>query len=822
MRSMAKRRWKKPQVLEAELRDLFTHALDPPTLRRHVEELAGERAFPGLVSIWGPELYRRQRILFLPFLRAHFHPQNIRRWKGTQEKELERWLSESEANEDWEFFRQLYRRKFELLGWGFSDWIRTLWSRDLVQRLRQARSAEERDRLLACCDLGLMIELDAALAVAEIDSAGSRTFLYTHFPFASIRRWTDRLEAWMQRTESDSEPTLFLALYRRKMQLQGWEVPAWIERAWRRDILRRLGDTRTSPERQRVLRYCDLRLRLDEDAALTLSQIDAEVARPFILSHLPKWPDRLREWARRQGDEPFYLSLYRRSAPRSEWLTDIKRLCDMIPEPGLLCAALDARHSELHRLTFLDVLRLLQRRGEDILPYVRRIFGQIVADWPSHYTPLLRLAEERGWIELWTGLILRHAWNWDYQRTLQRILADPDLAETTVRQRVLLLCNADCDDLRALGGRYRSLSDRTAVALYRRFPDLLTGVLRSHVRWGGADAYPRLTAAARAVGDAALWGALMRDRSSPEKFESDLLSVIQDRSLDDSALQQKLLAQLAGVSGEWSGSGVGLIQVRQLTDKVAFALYQRQPALLRGAFRKHVMAGYGQPYPLLTMAVLEAGDVDLIDYLASRLVTRPWLGWLVAGAMKGVVEKLSRHYEDLVERPDEFVRRSIDVLGQIPPYSIAEQSYHQLIRNNRLARLLFERSAAIYLEHPLLLRDLLESPEIHVQILALRALGLEDSRVHAIAADNLDLLLPMLLRSLHRRTRLLAFRALLNAGGAEDHARLILDRARQALDLPEQHYPREALIALIGKLLKRWPGLCGASEQPRIFMEKMT
>jgi hypothetical protein len=258
-----------------------------------------------------------------------------------------------------------------------------------------------------------------------------------------------------------------------------------------------------------------------------------------------------------------------------------------------------------------------------------------------------------------------------------------------------------------------------------------------------------------------------------------------------------------------------------LTDKAALALYQRQPALLRGVFRKHVIAGYGQPYPLLAVAALEAGDGDLIDFLASRLVTRPWLGWLVAGPMKGVVEKLAHHYELLVERPDEFVRRSVEVLGQIPAYAIVPQAYNELIRNNRLARLLFERSSAIHLEHPLLLRDLLEAPEIHVQILALRALGLEDRRVQPIAADNLDLLLPTLLRSLHIRTRLLAFRALFNAANTEDNAQLILSRAREALDLPEQGYPREALIGLIGRLLQRWPALRGAHEQPRIFAEKV-
>jgi hypothetical protein len=48
-------------------------------------------------------------------------------------------------------------------------------------------------------------------------------------------------------------------------------------------------------------------------------------------------------------------------------------------------------------------------------------------------------------------------------------------------------------------------------------------------------------------------------------------------------------------------------------------------------------------------------------------------------------------------------------------------------------------------------------------------------------------------------------------------ARRVLDRARQALDLPEKRYPREGLIGLCGALLRRWPELRGPREQPVIY-----
>jgi len=439
----------------------------------------------------------------------------------------------------------------------------------------------------------------------------------------------------------------------------------------------------------------------------------------------------------------------------------------------------------------------------------------------SRYYSLRKFVLEKGWLDVWAGLVSRYGWPVEFERVLTELIEDQVTPEEQIRQRLLLLCGVRSDPLQPIAVPVHTFSDRLAVRLYRRFPDLLRGPLRARLRWGGADFYAWLTAVTLEAGDEELWGWLVRSGRGRWRYEKALLQIINDPTLDDATMMRRL-GQLAGVSGEWTRGPFGMLLVRQLSEPVAVALYRRLPALLRGVFRKHISSGYGFVYPQLTIAALEAEDAELLDYLASRFLTRAWLSWLVAGPMKGVVEKLAAHYEGLLDRPEEFVRRAVAVLGQVPAHVISNQSYNKLIRDNRLARLLFERSASVYLEYPHLLRDLLEAPAIHVQVLALKALGLEDWRVQLVAADNLDLLLPTLLRALHRRTRLLAFRALLNAATTEDKARLIHDRARQALDLPEQHYPHEALIGLIGQLLQRWPGLRGPREQPRIFVEKMS
>jgi hypothetical protein len=231
---------------------------------------------------------------------------------------------------------------------------------------------------------------------------------------------------------------------------------------------------------------------------------------------------------------------------------------------------------------------------------------------------------------------------------------------------------------------------------------------------------------------------------------------------------------------------------------------------VRGPFRPHVGARWGHDDAQLVDAALAAADDDLLDYVASRAALR-----VGDKRQTKVAATLSRHYEMLRDDPQRFAARAAAVLTQVPAYSV--WNYGQLVRENRLARLLFERTPAGILADARAVRDLLEAPEIHVQALALRALGQDDPRAGAIAARCLDLLLPTLLRPLHRRTRRLAFGALDAACRGEPEARAVVARAREALDLPDRRYDKEGLVQLLGRLLARHPSLRRPGEAPSIF-----
>ena len=371
---------------------------------------------------------------------------------------------------------------------------------------------------------------------------------------------------------------------------------------------------------------------------------------------------------------------------------------------------------------------------------------------------------------------------------------------------------------RHLEGWGLNLADSFLQFVQRRGRDVFPYIMR-HLRqvWGGwltRGSYGKMADYAREKGWWDLWSALIRTCSGPKEFNKEVLALLENQSLPEQDIIERLLA-LAGVSKEWNWPGLGIAAVHLLEEAVALKFYHRFPNLLRGPYKLHIQAHiWGQTYPKLLEAFIAAGEEELIDLLASRIVTR-YGRWGNAPKLLADAEKLADYYGALKFNEASFSRRAANVLGQIPAYSIHQ--YHQLVQENRLARLLFERSATSYLTDPPSMADLVEASEIHVMALAYRALGLDDERARVQAAQHLPLLLGTLLRPMQRATRTLAFGALVNAAGTLESARLILERARDALRLPDVRYPKERLLGLIAQIIHRWPELRGVREQPVVY-----
>ncbi len=301
-----------------------------------------------------------------------------------------------------------------------------------------------------------------------------------------------------------------------------------------------------------------------------------------------------------------------------------------------------------------------------------------------------------------------------------------------------------------------------------------------------------------------LWTTLLRTSAPRDVFDSEVRKLASSNAPG----ARGRLERIPGRGRELNMPGVSFASVHTLSDETATLLYKRYPSLVRGPFRLHISSMSADGFSKLTRAVLDAGDEELIDFLASRVA----MSWF--GIKADDLAPLLTHFEKLDTR--EFIRRAASVLTRMPAFAI--WSYDALLKGNALARLLFERSTPMYLANGAAVRDLLESPQIHVQVLAFRILAHPDPRAAAIASQNRDLLQATLFRPLHRRTRLHAFAALARAGEHDvETARYLLDRMKLALSLPPKRYPTEKLVGLIGGLLHRWPELRGPRETPIVY-----
>ncbi len=195
---------RKPAKVEADVRRLLSQSLRDDDLRARLEELAGQWAFSGLTWLWGPELYRRNRLLFRPFILAHFGASLFLKkwqweavaWKGPIGEALERWLAEVDQNDDVDLFRRLYQWRASQGGWRAQAQagVRS----DLVRRFEKAPTPASRAVVTDKFDIGFELDEPAALRLYQIDPVVSAPCILRHLP----SRWgwgqDDKRVLWTQ------------------------------------------------------------------------------------------------------------------------------------------------------------------------------------------------------------------------------------------------------------------------------------------------------------------------------------------------------------------------------------------------------------------------------------------------------------------------------------------------------------------------------------------------------------------------------------------------------------------------------------------------
>ena len=398
-----------------------------------------------------------------------------------------------------------------------------------------------------------------------------RPFILNHFSDWSTAddRWTrvrwadhaDELETWLSAARKSRDGALIRRLLRWKYAAaKGWGID---KDRWNAALIEAYRGAPTPAARAIALDEFDDWFQLDEPTAIRLCETDRS-STPFILKHLPMsyWSrdkrvmwEKLGGLARAHGDETLYFALYRKLMPVDRWETEVLALADAVVEQAELNRVLENRHLEGYGIERGGtVLKLLERRGRDVMPYVRTKLEETIGGWgkENYAKRFADLAESRGWWDLWSASIRASRNGKLFNEAIGKLMRDAAIGDETRRERLKALAGASREwNWPGLGiAIIHQLDDNLGCLVYGRYPDLVRGPLRANVTPAWFRDYPNLVKAAQAAGDDDLvdtlasryatriswtWGR-KQDKEAVEKTTSEIAAyyqAIRDRDAEE-------------------------------------------------------------------------------------------------------------------------------------------------------------------------------------------------------------------------------------------------------------------------------------------------
>jgi hypothetical protein len=330
--------------------------------------------------------------------------------------------------------------------------------------------------------------------------------------------WADHaadLEEWLKAARAGRDVALVRRLQRWKFAARkGWGID--LER-WNAALVEAYRAAPTAAARAIVLDEFDDWFRLDEPTAIRLYDTDQSAA-AFILKHVPVsyWSQdkrvmwqKLGNLARANGDEKLFFALYRKLMPVDRWETEVLALAEAVIEQAELNRVLENRHLEGYGIARgATVLKLLDRRGRDVMPYVRAKLDETVGGWGKDKDAqrFIDIAERNGWWDLWSATARAAGDPKLINECVGKLMSNQALSDDVRRERLKALAGVSREwNWPGLGlARIHTLDDDLAGIVYARYPDLIRGPFRVNVTptwWRG---FPNLIQAAQVARDDAL------------------------------------------------------------------------------------------------------------------------------------------------------------------------------------------------------------------------------------------------------------------------------------------------------------------------------
>jgi hypothetical protein len=462
--------------------------------------------------------------------------------------------------------------------------------------------------------------------------------------------------------------------------------------------------------------------------------------------------------AEQDGYHTLFHELYCKVVDEKEWNQDITTLAQS-PDPDTrVLQALRQRNMSRnwYALAEKNALLLYQRNASLFTDFLR---DHLPPRWLPGRTPfrnLYRAAQERGDDDFAWFLFRRFASKKEWSREMNALL-EQDIPPHQI-----------VAELRKRHPEHNRFGDtKLLLRFMQRYGEALLPYVEQNIFWIGAGNRERTLAYIEQVGNEKLYWGIFFKIATRDMWHTALRNLLKQPLSDEAFLAALQLRTPPPPSHPW------LLHRWQIPNDIALALYHRNATL----FRPFLVDFVQQPEPDLFQAAEHAGDEAFLDLLTMRLMQRlqtlmyraypdehirqmhPHRGRAerqhydaIAGALVARLERLRTH------APETYVHHAANILSYIGPYDI--WSFRREAERNPVLIYLMQQERETWRQSPHAIRELLESPNIHVQIIGLEMLKDGGGDAAQRVVENLLILRALLLSRCYIKTKKLVLHCL--------------------------------------------------------------
>ena len=516
---------------------------------------------------------------------------------------------------------------------------------------------------------------------------------------------------------------------------------------------------------------------------------------PFLTNHLSgdqtEVIKSLLARAEEAGQDAFFTALYRKTASEDAWNAELLELAgSALPDDVVVAKILRRQPDRWDSLTDKTATAVYQRAPARLGAFVRE---HAQRDWQEKetYKGLREAARQRGDDDLYWALFRELADEREWQAEARRLLASD-----TPPERIH-------DELTKRHPDHLWGVDTAIIADFvEKYGRAALPYVQEHLIWVTRHAAPKLLARIKKLGDEELYWPIFFKAGDSKQWNEALRELLA-QPLDNDALAA-MLPQRTPPPRRWGGWS--------LEQDVALAFYRRDPQRFAPFLERFASDSYAEA---LFEEAQAARHEDFLDVLSLQLM-RQIDSWLYAAyptawtlqwrkpdrkaqdKIQRTGRMLTSRFDQLVaESPALYVRHMAAMLSRINAHEV--WSFKRSLTLNPAFAYLATQHRAAWLAEPDAMRELLESPNIYVQILGLVMLDEGGADAAARVSENLPILRALLLGRAHIGTKKLALRALeLAAREGDPYAERILPVVEEAVHLSgKRALDRQAMVAFV-------------------------